>query len=488
MSTKPAEKDGDLMSASTVRSLAFAAVLFMVGGEVCPVRVDAQIAIESTVFEYQALAGNANNINQQILTAINPAKHPHPQIVVATSGDIGTIVRLETTLGQAEFVDGRLRAVLAALESPTVFQCRSSLKIAPVSRGQRKGLTASTAAPPPSAPASPETGGLLGVLFNNASAILALAQTAQLVGSVSETVAPAAGTLSDMSLIGALAGDLNASGATAFVPSIYPPRLAKQTFKDTLIGSTLDNLEKLRATVNDTANTRILSPQCQYTIPETAPDKKVVKTIVNLAVINQITVVVVAANALLDTFEAQLFGGSASAKPPIAGVPQPATAPAAPAPGGAASSTAPSPLKPAASAPPSSGTAVQELLYADLTLQQLGATRAHPVISDEKNVYFVSVHSVDSGGNTLSQAGFFGTRVFYSGGAVSIFSVFDANAGTLLCSGVSYAYRGSVSQNQMQLAINDAQNPGQPVAGSSPPPSDALPAPGYFTTRCPVGS
>jgi hypothetical protein len=38
----------------------------------------------------------------------------------------------------------------------------------------------------------------------------------------------------------------------------------------------------------------------------------------------------------------------------------------------------------------------------------------------------------------------------------------------------------------MQLGINDAQNPGQPATGSSPP--DVLPAPGYFTTQCPAGS
>jgi hypothetical protein len=205
------------------------------------------------------------------------------------------------------------------------------------------------------------------------------------------------------------------------------------------------------------------------------------------------TAVVAAANALLDIFESQLFGGPAPAKLATAAAPQP---PGAPGPSGAAGSTTPStPGQPAAgsqvtatpTSAPSSPAALHQLLYADLTLQQLGATRTSPFISDAKNVYFVSLHSVDSGGSTLSQTSFFGTRVFYSGGAVSIFSVFDANVGTLLRSGVSYAYRGSVSQNQMQLGINDAQNPGQTAAGSSPS-QDVLPAPGYFTTQCPNGT
>jgi hypothetical protein len=454
-------------------------------------------AIESAVFEYQALAGNANNIDRQILWAINTAKHPNPKVVVATSADIGAIVQLETTLGQAAIIKTRLQKVDAALSSKTDFQCKSPINL----------TTLAVQTPPRGSLAPLSAGQLAGNIGNffiaNASAIQTLLATVASVGSVTETVAPAPGALNDTSLINAIAGDLRASGATPFVPSIYPPALAKQTFNQTIIGGTLDKLESVRNDMNWQANKRILSPQCQYT----TGDKKGVKTVVNLAVINQMTTIVTAASALLDSFESQLFGGSPPATPPVAPAPAaPAAAPApgTPAGGGQAPSGGQSPAGtqppsgaglPAAPAQPSapSGTTLQQLLYADLTLQQLGATSMQPTIS-ANNVYFVSVHSLESGGNTLTAAAFFGSRVFFSGGAVSIFSIFDGNAGTLLCSGVSYAYRGFVSQHQMQLGINDAQNPGLPPGtlgvtpvGTPTTAPDVLPPSGYYTSSCPRG-
>ncbi|HEY1866760.1 MAG TPA: hypothetical protein VGG70_00595 [Candidatus Cybelea sp.] len=479
------------LPAKCLSVVSIGALLFTVAG---PARLSAQTppAIESAVFEYQAMAGNAHNIDLQIISAINLTTHPRPYVVVATSADIGLILRLQTTLGEAALVKDRVIAVYKALRSDTVFQCKSPVTrgrtpaTAPPSKTQRLTALAPPAPPPAAAPPA----GWLASALANASSVAALLPAIQSLAMVSETAVPAAGDLSDISLITAIAGELHASGATALVPSFYPPQLATQPFSGTLIGRTISDLEKWRADMYDEANKRILSPQCQYT----TTDKKGNTVVVNLAVVNQMIAAVTSAAALLDKFEGQLFGGTMAATPVIA--PAPPTPAAPPAGGGAkplaAGADSPGKAsdspKPTAQPPGSGGSALEQLLYADLTLQQLGATVERPYISS-KNVYFVSVHNPNSGGTTLTAAAFLGSRVFYSGGAVSTFSIFDANAGTLLCSGISYAYRGSVSQHQMQLGINDAQNPGLPNgAATSPPSTDVLLAAGYFTTNCPKGS
>jgi hypothetical protein len=87
---------------------------------------------------------------------------------------------------------------------------------------------------------------------------------------------------------------------------------------------------------------------------------------------------------------------------------------------------------------------------------------------------------LESGGNTLTKANLFaGSHLFFSGGAVSTFSLFKPD-GSVICSGVSYGYRGFVTEDGMSAAIND-QSSGSAAAGAS---NDKLPVPSHFTTTC----
>jgi hypothetical protein len=125
---------------------------------------------------------------------------------------------------------------------------------------------------------------------------------------------------------------------------------------------------------------------------------------------------------------------------------------------------------PAAAQPvTSSGTAFQQLLYADLMLQQLKASTA---ISD---VYLLSVHALESGGDAMTKSSLFvGSRVLFSGGAVATFSLFR-NDGTFMCSGVSYGYRGFIQEKDISAAIADASRSAH----------DALPSVAHASTSCP---
>jgi hypothetical protein len=55
-----------------------------------------------------------------------------------------------------------------------------------------------------------------------------------------------------------------------------------------------------------------------------------------------------------------------------------------------------------------------QLLYADYLLRNIASTS-----------YFVTLHALESGGNTLTQSNLFaGSHIFFSGGAVSTFSLY----------------------------------------------------------------
>ena len=346
-----------------------------------------------------------------------------------------------------------------------------------------------------------QIGNILQYPLTNATAISTLAQTIASLGNVTETVSPAAGALNDTSLVNLLAGDLAHRSYNVIVPSVFPPGLAARQFNavvdknghlvvnGSILGTTLARLEFARLWMYRSVNHRILSSQCQYT----TTDKKGSKTVVNAAVIAQMSTAVMTASGVLDSFEATLFGATSPSAPTVASAPggPPAAGSPPSGPSGQAGTGGPTqqPAAPA-QAPPSSGTTLQQLLYADLTVQRLGETADHPSIDTtlHPNAYFVMVHALESGGNTLTKGSFWGTRVFFSGGSVATFDVYKATTQRLLCSGVGYAYRGFVTENQMGTGIDDNPAPGStptpaPGAASSPQNhDDALPRMHYFTT------
>jgi hypothetical protein len=283
-------------------------------------------------------------------------------------------------------------------------------------------------------------------------------------------------------LVNLISGDLRREfPGEVFVPGAYVPNLVSTKFGDTLIGATLNTLETDRRNLIQTADTKILSPDCQY-----AGDKNLAK--LNQATISQITMEVTAASALVDAFEASLFGGgggaaknasqsnlNASGNPGGSG-----SAPTSRA--GTPNGQLPGPSTNGSSSAQQNGSTLQQMFYADGILRTVPTTQT----KDGKKrapIYFVSVHSLESGGTTLSKASLFpGTHVYYSGGAVATFSIFG-DEGAVLCSGVSYSYRGSISEDRMTDAFSDDRVPG------TDPPTDAskrddLPIVNHFTTSC----
>ncbi len=430
----------------------------------------ASLAMESIVLEYQTLAESASRMDTAIKTAINLQNNPHASIVIATNADIGALVQLQATLGQEQTIAARLVQLKAAIKSPKgrdqSFKCNPAGK-------------APAPAPRPSSTQSVSAlaFGLDGVpafLTTNAAAIQTLIQTIASVGAVTETVAPAPGALSDTSLINLVAHGLENGVVNVYVPSVYPPGLVNHSFTGwSLIGFAIQRLEKSRAKLYAAADAKILDPDCQANITDTngalVTDKNGMPLKVNQATITQITTEVTAASSLVDSYETSLFGGQAPAPPAAATAP--AASPAAPA--GA----------PAAATPPS-GTTLQQLLYADLLLRMLGATPENPVLDPKQPYYLISVHSLESGGNTLTKANLFaGSHVFFSGGAISTFGVFRGD-GSYLCSGISYGYRGFVPEDRMTAAITDQR----PDPTDTPPPADGQTPTNHFTSSCVLGS
>jgi len=231
----------------------------------------------------------------------------------------------------------------------------------------------------------------------------------------------------------------------------------------TLLGAAMRRLEASRKNLLAAADAKVLSPQCQAP----AKDAKGNSVKYNQATINQLTAEVSAAVSMVDAYELSLFGGKVPAPTKTGDKAKADTADAKPDP-----ST-------------NSGTALQQLLYADLLLRRLGATPNVPVLDPKKPYFLVSVHAVDSDGNTLAKASLLsGSHLFFSGGAVSTFSVFKGD-GSTVCSGISYGYRGFVTEDGMTAAIND-QHPG-PDPTPTPEPGDRLPATNHFTSTCTSG-
>lgn len=379
--------------------------------------------IESIILEYQALAESASRIASAIAYQIqfNPTTKT-PKVAVVTTTDIAAMVQLKEVLGQASLITNRLDKLA---ETVPLIKC-----------GQTP--TANVYGASPINLTSP---------LANASNIQTMLQTVASIFAVTQTVSPAAGSLNDTSLINLVVSRL--PQGTVYVPSVYPPYLYAEDFGATKLWNSLTNLETARQALYKAADGKIYSPACQT--------KALAPTLVVLAA------QVAAASALADNFEVSLFGGQPSPPP---GGPNANTG-GAPA-GGAA---APSQQTPAPSPPPMAAAAsLPQLLYADYLLRHI-----------DSSSYFVTLHSLESGGNTMTKSNLFaGSHVFFSGGAVSTFSLYGPD-GTVICSGISYAYRGFVPEDKLNAAIADSQNPGTLTDSTG----DAQPPIGHYTSNCP---
>jgi len=89
---------------------------------------------------------------------------------------------------------------------------------------------------------------------------------------------------------------------------------------------------------------------------------------------------------------------------------------------------------------------LQQILPADLLAQQIWG-KEHPTKDDMAKVRILVIQTLESGGNQLTKSNLFlGSRVYFNGGAVATFGLFDSD-GKVECGGFAYAYGGYAKDN-----------------------------------------
>lgn len=400
------------------------------------------LPIESTILAYEALQASANSIAGAIGPTLTSSTPP-AKLIVATPNDLSAIFQLRVILQQARILNSRVDNVAHVLGH---LQC-----------AQQKGVKG------PPRP-SPLFSGLnlnpVGKLFASPADITAMVTAAASISAVTESVATASGNLGDVSLVNLVAGDLSAGNTAAmlavYVPSMTPPHIygissGAPDLHGTYLYSALNNLEWSRTNLQVEANHTIGTKGC-------AKDP-------NLAAAKDL---VVGATAAVDAFESSLFGTSSS---PGGQGPAP-TAGSAPAPASGAGSAQPNAPGPGAQAgsPFTSTAPVAQLLYIDLMIHQV-AFPASNATTFLKDVYLLSVHALESGGSQLThQQLFLGSRYYYSGGAVAAFALFNED-GSVMCTGVTYGYRGFIRADDFAHAITPLSGPVSPPGTNNVLPS-----------------
>jgi hypothetical protein len=97
-----------------------------------------------------------------------------------------------------------------------------------------------------------------------------------------------------------------------------------------------------------------------------------------------------------------------------------------------------------------SGTTLQQLISADLLLRQILSNPDYKF-----KIELLSVHALESGGGQLTKSNLFlGSRIYFGGGAVASFVLYDSD-GTAICSGVGYGYRGNIREKNIQTVLAD---------------------------------
>jgi hypothetical protein len=75
------------------------------------------------------------------------------------------------------------------------------------------------------------------------------------------------------------------------------------------------------------------------------------------------------------------------------------------------------------------------------------------------DVNFLAVHALESGGTQLNKSNlFYGTHIFFSGGAVMTFALYKVT-GDVSCSGLAYDYEGNVREKHYDRALRLPQLP-----------------------------
>jgi hypothetical protein len=402
------------------------------------------LPIESTILAYKILVADAARIDQSL-----SAKTAGTIVVVGTSADIAAIVQLRIVVSQANILEQRLISLTAAMNAIVKPNYAN-----PVIKGN---------------PA-------LGAGFIASPADVAtLIQTLGSITAVNQTMSSAAGALNDGTLITLIAQGINADAV--YIPSVYPPNLITDTdISDTNMGAALIRLETARRNAIAVSNDYLQGLKDAAIVATTVRGGRLYTNAEidgagvfaeRAVTVNALANAITLASSAADGFETSLFTGQgySPAPTPQTNTPTPTSpgpapmAPALPAP-------VPAPPLPAAPAPAGpapltaqnqgqqpvtpSGTTLQQLISADLLLRQILSNPNYKF-----KLELLSVHALESGGGQLTKSNLFlGSRIYFGGGAVASFALYDSD-GTAICSGVGYGYRGNIREKNVQTVLAD---------------------------------
>jgi hypothetical protein len=355
--------------------------------------------------------------------------------------------------------------------------------------------------------AAPAAGGALSAVTGAFSPFIALGTFLASAFAVTQTLTPTQGTMTDTPLINMVARQLQSRGLQVFVPSVYPPNLMRNgNLNDTYLWQELAHLEKGRielwkavavASGNLAKANYVVATPAKYSAAD-----------LNAALVYQGNAqsLITAAQTMatsIDTFETSLFGGQSASSNQSQngnngngnngnngnnGTANNGTANNGTANNGNGNNaTGNNPSNPNGNANNNGGNnnnqnqqspinqqsvaaILPQILAADLLAHALwdydyswmalskddwktpGDAR-EKFLSKTDRVKFLMVHALESGGSQLNKSNlFYGTHIFFSGGAVMTFALF-AVPGEIQCSGVAYNYEGNVREKNYDRAL-----------------------------------
>lgn len=396
------------------------------------------LPIEATILAYQNLQSDADSIAASVAATL-PAES---KIVVATPTDVAAILQLRIILYQIATLNERFDELRNALY----------------------GLPCSPPKPQPHV----RTNGswvtpFLG-LFSTPSDIQAMVSTVASLSSSTESLSAQSGTFTDATFTNLVANSLlRQKRSLVYVPGIVPPNIMTVPPAEGPPGYITDSDRTHSYLYGGLAdldqNRMVLQREMKNVF-----DGKCKKDMSDRIVLSKLVTVGI---TTADNFESAILGGPlVIPSTTLLTIPTPSPAPTKKITPGSPSPAAPAAISntitvnappgsqaapPSAATPASGPSPLQQLLYVDLLLRQLAYGETSPVLRD---VYILSVHTLESGGNQLTKTStFLGTRVYYSGGSAATFTLIGSN-GSMVCSGVAYGYRGFVKADDIALAVD----------------------------------
>lgn len=402
--------------------------------------------IEVSLLAYRSLGAMGRVIAAALSTTL---PEQTDTIVVVSPSDLSAILEWRAVIGQLEFLQKRLDLDESLYNDLAEYNLPGEIHpIVTQNPGGAKSLT-----------------------ITDFSSLVQAIPTLASTFAVNEASVSSQGSIVDEPLMATVAGNLRGSGWIVYVPAVYTPNL--MTGADLGDGVLSDRLSKLEA------SRKVCGQRIQSVVKQLGEASMVVQKRSKYKPADQ----QIAARYLADSLEAKAFVASCTADIQAMDMlegtlfsGQTQTAQVAGSSGGpsnaAGGSPAPSSQQvpqtggPASSGQPlqtsvwsSPGTTLQAVVSADLLMRSLlGPSNGVPNAANLSKFFVLSIRVLDSGGEELSRSNIFGTKIRFGGGVAATFSLYKLD-GTIRCSGIVVAYRGDVSNNDVQAVVQSSPAP-----------------------------